>query len=242
MKKHVIGLILFIVMISSTVFAEDIKVSVGVKGWSNDWTKRTVIDTDSKDMNGKTIVFHLKDESKTFLIGPTLHIELEEELFIEASYLNSSGDYELSSPDMADTGLSWNDMDIKFGYIYSPENMMYVGYKRFTGSGADTGNPVNISGPEFGGLGIIPLVKQLNVYWDASFLLLKSHTPGYYESNSSYLGMAAELGFISDFRKNLSATIGYKLQMAENKVDNKVDKVRIQDKLGGVTVGLNYNF
>lgn len=254
--------------VSDTV---DSKWSVGVKGWANKWTQKTTITYEYTDIHGNTTSDKsaYSEKFKTLMIGPAFHYQYKK-LFIDMIYLKSNGDYVYSESDKDfilgpyeyESKVAWKDVETKIGYRFSPEAGWYLGIKQLNGNVIDKFTftssgvvydyrTVKISLLQIGGVGDGPIIGPLNYYWDACLLLGSSEDPDPEvdpsvndgNAHKTFIGVEGEMGVSAALSENLSAIVGYKVQITNGGYNvSDAITVSIRDTFVGVTAGLNYNF
>jgi hypothetical protein len=230
MKKFVIVVMVAVAALwGGLVFAgEGVEVEVGVKAWYNKWT--------NDDPAFGKIKF-----DPTFLVGPAIEVKFPNHLFVEASYLLSVSDY---TKEEGGDKLSSDrkDLDLTIGYNIVPSFGVFVGYKsvsmdwKLTGTTMDNGS-LDLTGPMIGIRGSYEMNKMFALYGSATYLfteLKSTDTAG--STTEDAPGTIFELGVKAAFNKQLSGTLGYKVE------STKEDKTNIKDTFAGVTLGVMYAF
>ncbi len=237
MKRSIIVLLAVLCMVISSgiAFAEEkkegegIEVEAGVKVWYNKWT--------SKDPD--PAIGTLKFDWTT-LVGPAVEAKFPHHFYAEASYLFSLSDYEATIGVDKITS-DRKDLDLAVGYRVIPEVGIFVGYKNvsmdWTVSGISNGS-FDLSGPMLGIRGDVPVNETISIYASATYLFTKLETEetGFETTKNDSPGTIFELGVKAAFNKQLSGTIGYKIESTEEDVTN------VKDTFEGFTLGVMYAF
>ena len=230
MKRFVMVLAALMVLGSSVAFAkDDVKVEAGIKMWNNEW--------ESKDPIDGTMKF-----DAALLIGPAVVVTLPSNVFFEASYLMSVVDYE-TKEGTAKIEVERADMDIAVGYMFIPEFGLFAGYRSssldvtFSDVGGSGTATLDLSGPVIGLRGNYSFSDMFGVYASAAYLMTESE----WKDDTGTLkedapGTQFELGVKATFSKQLSGTLGYKVESFEG------DKSKVEDTFSGVTLGVMYAF
>jgi hypothetical protein len=218
------------VLSSSFVFAaDDVKVEAGIKMWNNEW--------ESKDPIDGTMKF-----DAALLIGPAVVVTLPNNLFFEASYLFSVTDYE-KTEGPAKIEVERDDLDIAVGYLFIPEFGVFAGYRSTSmdwsvnDAGGGGSGSFDVSGPMIGLRGNYSFNDMFGVYASAAYLMTESEwkdDTGTMKEDAP--GTSFELGVKAMFSKQLSGTLGYKMESFEG------DKSKVEDTFSGVTLGVMYAF
>jgi predicted porin len=218
------------VLSSSFAFAaDDVKVEAGIKMWNNEW--------ESKDPIDGTIKF-----DAALLIGPAVSVTLPSNLFFEASYLFSVTDYE-KTEGTAKIEVERDDLDLAVGYMFIPEFGIFAGYRstsmdwKFTDVGGGESGSFDVSGPVIGLRANYSFNDMFGVYASAAYLMTESEwkdATGTFTEDAP--GTQFELGVKATFSKQLSGTLGYKVESFEG------DKSKTEDTFSGVTLGVMYAF
>ena len=233
MKKIVIVLVVACVALwGGLAFAgEKVEVEAGVKAWYNEWTSNDPLVT-------KT------EWDASLLVGPAVEVKFPSHIFIEASYLMSVTDY-TSTFYLHKLTANRKDLDLAVGYDFTPSFSAFAGYKNVStdwdmdlnGPIIDSGS-IDLAGPMAGIRGRFALNDTFSIYGNATYLFTKA------ESKSRYVatkkedapGTIFELGAKAAFNKQLSATLGYKVE------STKEDNTNIKDTFSGFTLGVMYAF
>jgi hypothetical protein len=229
MRRFIVILTALMVLTSGFAFAkDDVKVEAGVKMWNNKWKSE-----DPDPVNGGTLTF-----DAALLVGPAISVTLPSNLFFEASYLFSVTDYE-KTEGTAKIEVERDDLDIAVGYMFIPEFGVFAGYRStsmdwkvtdplFSDSGS-----IDISGPVIGLRGNYSFNDMFGIYASAAYLMTEYEEDGFTEDEP---GTSFELGVKAMFSKQLSGTLGYKMESFEG------DKSKVEDTFSGVTLGVMYAF
>ena len=264
MKKWTIAVLcIATILCSSAAFADDdVKVTLGLKGWYNWWThSATYSDGSSNSWNN----------GSAFMIGPSLNLKFGK-VFLGASYLQSTSNYK--APDWFDNGggdtmeFERKDLDLTVGFMFTPYFGAFVGYKTIdapmkytnpnstpTFSGVDMGS-WKLKGPGIGILGNAPLGRSAAFYGNLAFLSVKQEyeypATSFVDSTgrtislaggttSSYdmTGGALEFGVAFAMTERASANVGFKYQTFSG--DSSAGTTHTQTFYGPV-FGLNLSF
>ena len=230
MKRFIVALAALMFLSSGFAFAADgVKVEAGIKLWNNEW--------ETKDPNAGTSKF-----DAGLLIGPAVVVTLPSNVFFEASYLMSVTDYEFKDA-ITTVKVERADMDLAVGYMFIPEFGLFVGYRSTSldatfsdafGSGTAT---IDFSGPVIGLRANYTFNKMFGIYASAAYLMTESE---WKEAGDTFKedapGTSFELGLKAMFNKQLSGTLGYRMESFEG------DKSKTEDKFSGLTLGIMYAF
>jgi predicted porin len=231
MKRSIL-LVFAALMVLSSGFAfakEVVEVEAGIKMWYPGWK--------NEDPTGGSLKF-----DPTLLVGPAIEVKLPSHLFFEASYLLSTSDFE-KTEGTAKLTADRKDLDIAVGYDFIPEVGIFIGYKnssmdwKLTDTGGNDSGSMDLSGPVIGLRGKYSFSDMFGVYASAAYLMTKvenKDSTGTVKEDSP--GTVFELGVKAKFNKELSATLGYKVE------STKEDKSNIKDTFSGVTLGVMYAF
>jgi hypothetical protein len=209
--------------------AEGVEVEVGLKAWYSYWKNQ------DPDPTAGTTRF-----DPALLVGPAIEVRLPYHFYLEGSYLVSLNDYEYSLFGAKLTA-DRKDLDLAVGYRIIPEVGIFAGYKNvdmdLTVLGFSAGS-LNLSGPFIGIRGDVPVNEALSVYAVATYLDTESETNVIGEFTTKYdaPGSIFELGVKAAFNKELSGTLGYKVESTKEDVTN------IKDTFSGFTLGVMYAF
>jgi hypothetical protein len=230
MKRFIVILTALMVLTSGFAFAkDDVKVEAGVKMWYNEWKSE-----DPDPAAGGTLTL-----DAALLIGPAISVTLPSNLFFEASYLFSVTDYE-KTEGTAKIEVERDDLDVAIGYMFIPEFGIFAGYRStsmdlsVTGGGSGS---FDLSGPVIGLRGNYSFNDMFGVYATAAYLMTESEwtdPTGSFTEDAP--GTSFELGVKAMFSKQLSGTLGYKIESFEG------DESKVEDTFSGVTLGVMYAF
>jgi opacity protein-like surface antigen len=233
MKRIVITVMVMMLAMSSAVYAEQAaehaaehgtEVEAGIKMNYNKW----------KQEYPDGISFTSDD---TLLIGPAVEVKFANHIFIGASYLVASSDYNFSDAGMK---FSRNEFEAAVGYMIAPQFGVQVGYKNAESKLKDADWKMTDSGPYAGILGNVIANKELIFYGKLNYLMTRSkvHVGGAINTTTSedFPGWCAEIGAKYAFNAKVSGTLGYQMEATEGK-DSK-DK----NTFSGVTLGAMYAF
>jgi opacity protein-like surface antigen len=227
------------VMFTSTAFADDTKVTVGVKAWQNKWEEK----------NDTTFDF-----GSSLMVGPTLNVRFSNNWFVGGSYLVTTQDYETN--DFVLNGdkltISRSDLDLFAGYMFTPQFGMFFGYKSISNDAKYTYKPLglnnskladwDITGPGIGIVGNIPLNETIALYGNLAIMFMKSKFTSAADGSSDttdLTGASLEAGVSFAFAESFSANLGYKVQSFSGD-DNAGGTTT--DTYSGVIFALNYRF
>ncbi len=238
MKRSIIVLIAALLFAAScgTVFAEEkkehegIEVEAGVKAWYNKWTNK-----DPDPALGTT-----KFDATT-LLGPAIEVKFPHHFYAEAAYLISLSDYKATTALGEEFSSDRKDLDLAVGYRFIPEVGVFVGYKNvsmdWTVTGVTSGS-FDLSGPMFGLRGDVPVSETFSIFASATYLMTKVETKeeGFATTKNDAPGSIFELGVKASFSKELSGTLGYKVESTKEK------NTDIKDSFAGLTLGVMYAF
>jgi len=229
MKRVIVVLAALMFLSSGFAFAaDDVKVEAGVKIWNNSWESK-----DPDPVAGGTMKF-----DAALLIGPAVAVTLPSNVFFEASYLMSVTDYE-KTEGPAKIEVERDDLDLAVGYMFIPEVGIYVGYRSTSmdwtasGGGFSESGSIDLSGPVIGLRGNYSFSEMFGVYASAAYLMTEYEEQGFKEDDP---GTQFELGVKATFSKQLSGTLGYKVESFEG------DKSKVEDTFSGITLGVMYAF
>jgi hypothetical protein len=230
---------LALVLLGSTpVLAEESSFSIGIKGWANSW--------ESSFSDGTTF-----DNGSALLIGPTVKFT-SGGLFIGASYLATTGDYEAN--DVLFTGDSLTqdrqDLDLVIGYMLHPRFGIMAGYKSISSSADyDSGAgmtfhiwDLTIDGPAIGVTANYPFGDSgLVLVGSVSYLSLSAeydYDPVFstVDESDDMTGTSIEVSLAYAFTEHASANIGFKAQ------NLSYDTWDGDEKFSGLTFGFDYRF
>ena len=246
MKKISLVVVAVLLMLPSTIaFADDTKVTLGVRAWQNSWEEKVEYKTGGSD----TYNF-----GSAMMVGPTLNIKFSNQMFAGATYLMTTKDY--SANNFAGTGTttsaSRSDTDVAVGYMFTPQFGMFVGYKSLNadlsatpaGSGKVDIASLSLKGPGIGILGNIPLGESFALYGNLSLMFMneeiKSKLPGGGTHKMDMAGASMEIGVAFAFTSSLSANLGIKSQAFSGEDEDTKDTVT--ESFVGATFGVTYMF
>jgi hypothetical protein len=235
---------------ASVAFADvhDFSLTVGAKGWINDWTSWRV---DNVFANTGPVQISEPLHSQTrFTVTPQVSLRYRN-LLLSSSYL-AAADYSLKGS-LATVAASRSEFDANAGYYLLPGLTVVLGYKEVRqdyGTGTFKWN-----GPTAGIAGSVPIgATHWSLYALYGYGLLKLKVPEgeadingrtSFDSNYSVLegGAAYDFGFDS-FVKNLRLTIGYRAQVLTTRGYQLLNggSPDEQDFTQGVTVGISTSF
>jgi len=234
MKKSIIGVVMVaLVLCSGMAFAsEGVEMEAGIKMWYNNWK------SEDPDPAGGTMKF-----DAALMVGPAFEVKLPSNLFFEASYLMSVTDYE-KTEGVAKITSDRADLDVAIGYQFIPEVGIFAGYKSSSmdwtytepGFANETGS-MDVTGPVIGLRAKYSFDEVFGVYASAAYLKTKSEwkdATGTFKEDAP--GTAFELGLKAKFNKELSGSLGYKVESTEG------DKSKVKDTFSGLTLGVMYAF
>ncbi len=219
MKRVLIGAVAVLLLVAGAAsgYAEERSgVEVGVKMWINDWTV---------DAPG----FASNTSDSTVLLGPAISVKFPNYVFVEASYLFSTADY-----DFPDTGekVERQDLNLSVGYMIVPEFGVLAGYKHSWYKEKFTGFTSDLYGPVIGIIGIAQMDPYLSFYGRLDYLFTKFKT-----DNSLALfprednpGWMFEFGVKYAFTREFTGSIGYRYETYEGNDSS------ISDTLSGLTL------
>lgn len=234
MKRFIVVLAALMVLSSSFAFAkDDVKVEAGVKMWNNKWKME---DPDPAGGGSQTL-------DAALMVGPAVEVMLPSNLFFTASYLMSVTDYE-KKEGTGKLAVERDDLDVAVGYQFIPEAGVFLGYRSssmdwtFTDPGfpTDSGS-FDMSGPVLGVRANYSFSDMIGVYASAAYLMTETEdkdATGTFKEDAP--GTSFELGVKAKFNKELSATLGYKIESFEG------DKSKVKDTFSGITLGVMYAF
>jgi opacity protein-like surface antigen len=245
--KKILSLIvaILIVAFASIVFADDTKVSLGIRAWSNSWEEKVDFS------GGGSQTFKM---GSALMVGPSLNVRFSNNLFVSATYLVTTKDYESSGWFNAGDSMSIKrkDMDLAVGYMIIPQFGVFAGYKTLNADLSYTFTPGGfnnfdagswtLKGPGFGILGNIPISDMIAIYGNLGILFMKEEiqvTGGGTEKNDM-TGATLEIGVAFAFTSSLSANVGFKSQAFTG--EDAVTKDKVTETFSGLTLGLNYTF
>ena len=220
MKRILIGAVAVLLLIAANGVAlaqERTEVEVGVKMWVNDWTE---------DTPG----FASTTSDSTVLLGPAIEVKFPNYVFLEASYLFSTADY-----DFPDTGfkIGRQDLDAAIGYMIVPGFGVLAGYKDSSFKNRDSGFTSDVYGPVIGIIGIAPVDPYLSFYGRLNYLFTKFKTDDpdpliiHHEDSPGWI---FEFGVKYAFTREFSGSIGYKYETNEGNDSN------VRDTFSGLTL------
>jgi hypothetical protein len=235
MKRSLIVILiaLLVVAVSGIASAEEqeggVEVEAGVKAWYNSWKNQ---DPDPAEGTKKF--------DAALLVGPAVEVKLPQHFYVEGSYLISTNDYEYSYFGLNLTS-DRKDLDLAAGYRIIPELAVFIGYKDskmdwdFAGL---TSGSFDLRGPFVGVRGDVPVNVTISIYASALYqkTKLESTAVGELTTNHDSPGTVFELGVRAAFNKELSGTLGYKIESTKEDVTN------VKDTFDGLTLGVMYAF
>jgi len=250
MRKTLVAMTAAIFMLTAGIAsADDTKVTLGVKMWSNKWEEKSEI------LGGGSST---TDMGSSLMVGPALNIRFPSNWFIGATYLKSTKDYEQKDAATGDTfAFERKDLDLTLGYMFSPQFGLFFGYKtidapatfKMAGISDFSVGTWKLKGPGIGILGNIPLGESAALYGNLALLKMKqefvfSDQMAAFAGSSgipSYdtVGASLEIGLAMAFTQNLSANIGIKSQSFSG--TDEFDTT-YTDTFAGLTGGLNFTF
>jgi hypothetical protein len=220
MKRAYVGIMtaLLLITMSGTVRAEEnYGIEAGFKVWPNVW-QRTIPGFGNTSSN------------TTELIGPVIEKKLRKDFFIEASYLFSTSNYEISEP-TGNLTYKRQDLDFDVGYMIVPQFGVLAGYKYSLFNEMTMGFRDTLEGPVLGILGDAPISEKLSIYGRWEYLFTRS------DSNDSGVGirgespgMLFEYGFKYNLTPKLWGTLGYRHETNKGKASD------VQDNISGVII------
>lgn len=230
-------------MFASVALADDTKVTVGVKAWSNDWKEKYEYGGYSDTYNFGT----------SLMVGPAVNVRFSNNWFIGATYLMTTKDYETN--DFAFYGdkltISRSDLDLFAGYMFTPQIGMFFGYKSINNDASYTYTPAglnnyklatwDLTGPGIGILGNIPLNKTIALYGNLALMFMQSKFsyPDGTSETTDLTGASLEIGVAFAFSESFSANVGYKSQSFSGDDDYGGTTT---DTYSGLTFAVNYSF
>ncbi len=214
MKRIIIGVAAALLLIAGSGAAsaqEGTGVEVGLKMWINDWTV---------DAPGAPSI----TSDTTVLLGPAIAVRFPNYVFLEASYLFSTADY-----DFPDTGqkVERQDFDAAIGYMIIPGFGVLAGYKNSWFKERDTGSTSTLSGPVIGIIGIAQAAPDLSFYGRLDYLFTTFDGPTIREDSPGWM---FEFGVKYAFTREFSGSIGFKYQTDEGNDTN------VRDTFSGLTL------
>ncbi len=221
MKRILIGAVAVLLLIAGSGVAraqEGTGVELGLKMWINDWTE---------DVPGAPSI----TSDSTVLLGPAIKVKFPNYVFLEASYLFSTSDY-----DFPDTGakVERQDLDAAIGYMIVPGFGVLAGYKHASFKNRDSGFTFDLYGPVIGIIGIAQVDPYLSFYGRLDYLFTKFKTnfppEPFLPSREDDPGWMFEFGVKYAFTREFSGSIGYKYETYEG---NDSD---IRDTFSGLTL------
>ncbi len=231
-----------IVGLSSMAYAEGTKVTVGIKAWSNSWEEEVEYNGGGSDT---------WDNGSSLMIGPSVNLRFENNMFLGASYLVSTKDYESNDWVVIGDSVSFEreDLDLTVGYMINPRFGVFVGYKsiefdatyHLPALGIDEKiGTVSLKGPGIGILGNIPLSESLALYGNLAIMSLDQKISTDIGSASSDMtGASFEIGVAFAFSESFSANVGIKSQSFSG--DDEFGDT-YTETFAGLTFGANYTF
>lgn len=241
MRIRLMGILIVVMLVSAAAaFADETKVSLGLKAWHNKFEEET---------DGQTIDF-----GSSLMLGPSLNVRFSNNWFVGASYLVTTKDYE--TEDFVFVGdelsISRDDLDLVAGYMFTPNFGAFFGYKSITADASYTFTSMGINdvdllsweltGPGIGVLGKIPLSDVVALYGNLAFMWMDStvtFTDGSPSESEDLAGASVEAGVAFSFAERMSANIGVKAQSFSGDDDAGVETT---DSFSGLTFGANYTF
>jgi hypothetical protein len=243
MKKLTMVLIAaLMVMFTGAAFAEDTKVTVGIKAWSNSWEEKY-------EFGGSTDTY---DFGSSLMVGPTINVRFSNNWFVGASYLVTTKDYETN--DFVFYGdkltVSRSDLDLIAGYMFTPQFGMFFGYKSISNDAKYTYTPYlnneslgswDLTGPGIGILGNIPLNETIALYGNLALMFMQSKFtyPDGTSDKADLTGASLEIGVAFAFGESFSANLGYKSQSFSGDDDYGGTTT---DTFTGPTLAVNWRF
>ncbi len=186
-------------------------VELGLKMWINDWTQ---------DAPGAASI----TSDTTVLLGPAIEVKFPNYVFLEASYLVSTADY-----DFPDTGakVERQDLDAAIGYMIIPGFGLLAGYKSSWFKERDTGFKSTLYGPVIGIIGIAQVDPDLSFYGRLNYLFTTFDGETIREDSPGWI---FEFGVKYAFTREFSGSIGYKYETNEGNDTN------VRDTFSGLTL------
>jgi opacity protein-like surface antigen len=228
MKKRIIGIVVVLLAVCIGVSAanenQGAQVEAGVKGR---YDRLKLNDPETTNRFDATV-----------LLGPAVKVKLPSGIFFDASYLLTLADYEHSLL-ITTVKADRKDLELAVGYQIVPQLAAYIGYKN-----AKSEISTIFGNAEFklygGLLGLradLPVSEMVSVYANAAYLRtrFKATEEGTSETEKAP-GYDAELGVKMQFRKNVSGSVGYRMETTEGKVS------KIEETFTGITFGALYAF
>jgi hypothetical protein len=242
-KLSMVVIAALMMMFTSTAFADDTKVTVGVKAWQNKWEEKY-------ESGGNSTTY---DFGSSLMVGPTLNVRFSNNWFVGASYLVTTKDYETNNFafDGDKLTVSRKDLDLFAGYMFIPQFGMFFGYKSISNDAKYTYTPAglnntnlgdwDLTGPGIGILGNIPLNDTIALYGNLAFMFMKSKFtyPDGSSDKTDLTGASLEAGVAFAFGESFSANVGYKAQSFSGDDDYGGTST---DTYSGLTFALNYRF
>lgn len=237
MKKRLVimALTVMLILVSTLVFAQDIKTTLSLKGWYN--SMEIKLPLGEKQESDNTVL----------MIGPGLNVTFGNNIFLGGSLLRALSDYEFSYYEYPSNGvekISRTDIDLMGGYMFTPRFGAFIGYKYIGGDYTDewpkgrvwSEAKYSISGPGIGILGNIPLSKTVLLYGNLSYMSLdfELDPDTGLTVTEAVDGASAEIGVAFAVSPKISLNVGFKSQSLEAEI--------VKFTFTGLTVGFNYNF
>ena len=245
MKRSSVVLAALVAMLlgsSNLAYADGTKVTVGIKAWANSWEEKVEYNGGGSDT---------WDNGSSLMIGPSVNLRFENNMFLGAAYLVSTSDYESNDWIFVGDTMSFDrkDLDLTLGYMITPKFGVFAGYKSIESDATYKYPPLSIDqkigtwtlkGPGIGILGNIPLSESFALYGNLAIMSIKQKISTELGSSSSdSAGASFEIGAAFAFSDALSANIGIKSQSFSG--DDEFGDT-YTDTFTGVTFGVNYTF
>ncbi len=224
MKRFLIGIAAAFLLIAASGRAnaeeEGTSVQVGIKMWLNQWTQ---------ERPG----FASTTSDTTMLFGPAFEAKIQNQFFLEASYLFSTSDYTFSDV-IPPFNIEREDVDVALGYLIIPEFGILAGYRDTTLKESATGTKDTLSGPLIGIVGNAFVDEQLSFYGrlDYLFTKFKSNNPLNQPSivtSEDSPGWLVEVGVKYAFTRAFTGSFGYRYETNEGDISN------VRDTFSGLT-------
>jgi hypothetical protein len=219
MKRSLIGIAVVLLLFTGWGTAsaqEGTGIDVGLKMWINYWTHDDPF-------------FGSTTSDSSMLLGPAIEVKFPNHLFLEASYLFSTSDY-----DFHDTGQRFDrqDLDVALGYFVIPGFGLETGYKSSWFKESGTGITSNVYGPILGIKGIAQVDPYLSFYGRLDYLLARFREEGggapSFEEDSP--GWIFEFGVKYAFTREFQGSLGYTYET------NEGNNTGIRDSFSGLTL------
>jgi opacity protein-like surface antigen len=219
MKRILIGIAAVLLLFAGRGTAsaqEGTVVDVGLKMWINYWTHDDPF-------------FGSTTSDSAVLLGPAIDVNFPNYMYLQASYLFSSADY-----DFHDTGQRFDrqDLDVALGYFVVPGFGLETGYKSSWFKESGTGITSNVYGPILGIKGIAQVDPYLSFYGRLDYLFARFREEGggapSFEEDSP--GWIFEFGVKYAFTREFKGSLGYKYET------NEGNNTGIRDSFSGLTL------